>query len=297
MPQGTLDAVKNFLLVQIRNRGDRPFDAGLDALLARLFGANPYAWPPIGRRESLERLDRDALLDCYRRYYRGGELVLVVSGRVKATEVTPEARRLFAELPGGRAAAFPLPDPPPAATGREAIRVQGAQAQIFMGVVGAAFTDADHAHLKVLATVLGGGKASRFFSELRDEQGLAYTTSAQYPMRRKPGPFYAFLGTAPANLERSEAALREQLERVQREPVSDEELRVAKAFVLGTLAMDRRTNARQAWYLAYDELAGVGHDDVDRYAAQVEQVTAADVQRVARRYLEKIRTVTVQPPG
>ena len=112
----------------------------------------------------------------------------------------------------------------------------------------------------------------------------------------KPGPFYAFLGTAPANLERSEAALREQLERVQRQPVSDEELRVAKAFVLGTLAMDRRTNARQAWYLAYYELAGVGHDYVDRYSAQVKQVTAADVLRVARRYLDAIRTVAVQPP-
>ena len=69
--------------------------------------------------------------------------------------------------------------------------------------------------------MLGGGIASRFFSELRDEQGLAYTTSAQYPMRVKRGPFYAFLGTDPANAERSEAALREQLERVQREPVSE----------------------------------------------------------------------------
>jgi predicted Zn-dependent peptidase len=297
LPEGTLDAVKNFLLRQVRNRGDRPFDAGLDALFADLFGANPYAWQPIGRRESLERLDRDALLDRYRRYYRGGELVLVVSGRVKAAEVIPEVRRLFAEMPDGRAPALAVPDPPPASTGREAIRVQGAQAQIFMGVVGAAFTHADHAPLTVLATVLGGGNASRLFSELRDEQGLAYTTSTQYPIRVKPGLFYAFLGTAPANLERSEAALREQLERVQRQPVGDEELRVAKAFVLGTQAMDRRTNARQAWYLAYYELAGVGHDYVDRDSAQVKQVTAADVLRVARRYLDAIRTVAVQPPG
>jgi predicted Zn-dependent peptidase len=61
--------------------------------------------------------------------------------------------------------------------------------------------------------------------------------------------------------------------------------------------MDRRTNARQAWYLAYYELAGVGYDHADRYSAQVKQVTAADVLRVARRYLGTIRTVAVQPPG
>ena len=295
IPEGTLAAVKDFLILKIRNRGDRPFDAGLDTLLARLFGTNPNAWDPLGRRESLERLDRAALLDYYRRYYRGGDLALVMSGRVKAAEVIPEARRLFAELPGGRAPAVSVREPPPAATTREVIRIQGGQAQIFMGVAGAAFTDADHAPLRVLATVLGGGFASRFFAEIRDAQGLAYTALAQYPMRVTPGPFYAFLGTAPASVERSEAALREQLERVQREPVGDKELRVAKAFVLGTLAMDRRTNTRQAWYLARYELAGVGYDHVDRYAAQIEQVTAADIQRAARRYLGKVGTVIVRP--
>jgi zinc protease len=167
---------------------------------------------------------------------------------------------------------------------------------VLMGVIGPTFTNADHAPLKVLATVLGGGLAGRFFSELRDKLGLAYTTSAQYPMRLKRGPFYAYLGTAPANVERAEAALREQLERVQREPVTDEELRVAKAYLLGLLAMDRRTNARQAWYLASYELAGVGYDYFERYKAQVNAVSAAEVQRVARRYLDRIRTVVVQPP-
>lgn len=297
LPEPTLVAVRNFLLLQIRNRGERPFDAGLDTLLDRVFGEDPYAWDPIGLRDSVERLDRSALLEHYRRYYRGGELVLVVSGQVKAVEVMPEARRLFAGIPAGRVPEPAAPGPPPAEASRVSVRVQGAQAQVLMGAVGPGFTEEDHAALRVLATVLGGGLASRFFSELRDKQGLAYTTSAQYPMRLRPGPFYAFLGTDPANVERAEAALRAQLERVQREPVSDEELRVAKAFLLGVLAMDRRTNARQAWYLANYELAGVGYDYFDRYRVKIDEVTAADVQRVARRYLRLLRTVVVQPPA
>ena len=111
-------------------------------------------------------------------------------------------------------------------------------------------TDPDFAAMKVVSTVLGGGLAGRFFSELRDKQALAYTTAAQEPMRVEPGYFLALLGTAPDNVDKAEAALRDQLERIQREPVPDEELRVAKAYLLGSLAMDRRTNARQAWYLA-----------------------------------------------
>jgi len=60
--------------------------------------------------------------------------------------------------------------------------------------------------------------------------------------------------------------------------------------------LDRRTNARQAWYLAAAELAGVGYEFFDVYAANVKKVTRADVQRVARQYLGVMRTVVVQPP-
>jgi predicted Zn-dependent peptidase len=173
--------------------------------------------------------------------------------------------------------------------------VPGAQAQILMGTLAPALTDPDYPAVKVLSTVLGGGMAGRFFSELRDKQGLAYTAGTQYPARVDSSYFLAQLGTAPENVGRAEAALRAQLERVQRERVSDEELGVAKAYVLGNLAMDRRTNARQAWYLAAYEESGVGFEFLDRYVAAVRAVSATDVQRVAQRYLAVLRTVIVQP--
>lgn len=137
--------------------------------------------------------------------------------------------------------------------------------------------------------------AGRFFSELRDKEGLAYTTGTQYPARVDRSYFLAQLGTAPENATRAEAALRAQLERAQRERVSDEELRVAKAYLLGNLAMDRRTNARQAWYLAAFEQSGVGYEFLDRYVGAVRAVSAADIQRVAQLYLAVLRIVVVTP--
>ena len=296
MPDGVVVAVRDFLLRQVRNRGDKPYDVALDTLGVRVFGRHPYAWDPLGLKDSLARLDRDALLAHYKRHYVTGGLVLAVSGRVKTAEVIVQATRLFGSMPAGVAAPTAAPPRPPApAPWREARVVPGAQAQILMGALAPALTDPDYPAVKVLANVLGGGMAGRFFSELRDKQGLAYTTAAQYPARVDTGYFVAQLGTAPENVARAEAALRAQLERVQRERVSAEELRVAKAYVLGNLAMDRRTNARQAWYLAAYEESGVGYEFLDRYAAAVRAVTAADVQRVAQRYLAVLRTVIVQP--
>jgi predicted Zn-dependent peptidase len=296
-PDGTTRAVRDFLLRQVRNRGDKPAEAGLDAIMARLYGAHPYAWNPLGLRESLERLGRDGLLAHYRRHYVPGALVLAVSGQVTTAEVLAHAQRLFGGMSPGPVPQARPPAAPPARAARKVLEVPGAQAQILVAGPAPAMTDPDHAAVRVLATVLGGGMAGRFFSELRDKQALAYTTAAQHPARLDRSHFLVTLGTAPENVERAEAALGRELARVREEPVSAEELRVAKAYLLGTLAMDRRTNARQAWYLANLEAAGVGWEFLDRYVAQVRAVTAEDVQRAARRYLSTLRTVVVRPPG
>jgi zinc protease len=294
---GTIQAVRDFLARQIRNRADKPYDAAFDAMLARTFGDNPYGWDALGLKESVERMDRAALLAHYRRHYVPGGMVLAVSGKVKREDVIDRAQRLFGALSPGEPPAPNTAPPPNSAADRLVVTVPGAQSQVLMGGLAPSLTDADLAAMKVMTTVLGGGLASRFFSELRDKQGLAYTTAAREPLRVTPGYFLALLGTAPANQEKAEAALREQLERIQKQPVSDEELRVAKAYLLGTLAMDRRTNARQAWYLASLETAGVGHEFLERYQAQVRAVTAADVQRAARKYLATLRTVVAEPPS
>ena len=295
IPSGTFEAVRDFLIRQVRNRGDRPYFVALDTLSEAIYGENPYAWDPIGLKESLERIDRDALLAHYKKHYVPGGMVLAVSGRVKSPDVMAQAERLFGGMPPGPVPVAEPPKPPAPVAARDVLTVPGAQAQIVMGRLAPSLTDPDFPAVKVLSSILGGGMAGRFFSDLRDKQALAYTTATQFPSRVDQSYFLALLGTAPSNVAKAEAALTGELERIQREAVSDEELRVGKAYLLGNLEMDRRTNARQAWYLAFYEIAGVGYEFLDRYVARVPQVTSADVQRAAQRYLTLLRTVIVQP--
>src|SRR6185369_6342186 len=120
MPDGVVVAVRDFLLRQVRNRGDKPYDVALDTLGVRVFGRHPYAWDPLGLKDSLERLDRDALLAHYKRHYVPGGLVLAVSGRVKTAEVIAQATRLFGSMPAGGAPTASPPRPPAPAPWREA---------------------------------------------------------------------------------------------------------------------------------------------------------------------------------
>ncbi|MBI3028183.1 MAG: insulinase family protein [Candidatus Rokubacteria bacterium] len=295
MPAGVVEGVKQFLLRQVRNRGDQPYPVAFDTLMQSLFGPHPYAWRPLGRRESLERLDRAALLAHYRRHYVPGGMVLAVSGQVRAPLVLREVERLFGAMPAGQPPAATSVRAPAMAASRVGSDVPGAQAQILHGALAPPMTHPDYPAVKVLSTVLGGGMAGRFFSEIRDKQALAYSTAALYPTLADTAYFVAQLGTGPENLSRAQASLKKELERIREEPPAAEELRVAKAYLLGNFAMDRRTNERQAWYLATYELAGVGYEFLDRYVTGVRAVTPADVQRVARTYLGTIRESVAGP--
>src|SRR5439155_666527 len=82
---------------------------------------------------------------------------------------------------------------------------------------------------------------------------LAYSTGVLTPYRTGPIFFVAYLGTAPASAAAAEAGVLRELERVREAPVNGDELARAKAYVRGQLAMDRRTNARLAWYMAFFE--------------------------------------------
>jgi zinc protease len=286
---------RDWLRSRVQRRRDNAPARAFDEYYAALYGAHPYALSNLGTVESLGRIDHAAIVAWYRAFYRPERMTLTVSGQVVAAEVVAEARRLFGALP----AAPPAPEraiPPPTPSGRRVVIEQPAQqTQILVGGLAPALGHPDHAAVKVLATVLGGGMAGRLFVELRDKSALAYTATAYYEPVREPGTIVLYLGTMPENAGRAEQALLGEVRRVREAPVPAEELARAKGYLLGRYAMDRRTNERLAWYLGFYEVEGVGLAYPERYRQQVEAVTSADVQRVARAYLATLTSVVLGP--
>ncbi|HET7874360.1 MAG TPA: pitrilysin family protein [Methylomirabilota bacterium] len=279
----------------LHTRQDQPFPRALDTLMRRLYGTYPYGLPVAGRPETVERLDRAALMAHYRRYYRAGRMILSVSGDVRRAEVLASARRLFADAPAGDGGPDPVLPAARATLDRVTVARPSAQAQVLIGFLAPPAIHPDYAPVKVLSVALGGGMSGRLFAELRDKQGLAYVTGASYPTRVGPSYVLAQIGTAPANAARAEEGVKRELERLRQAPLSPPELDRAKAYLLGQFALDRRTNARLAWYAAFFEATGLGHDAAERYPRAVEAVTAEDVRRVAQTYLGSPTIVSLGP--
>ena len=294
-PNEEIERERRLVQSALQTRGDTPFQRAFDAMLQDLYGAHPYAWPSAGRRESIERIDRAALHAHYAAIYRPDRMVLAVSGHVPGDRVLRVAERLFRATPP---AAAPVTAGPVAATPRGDRRVVERpvqQAQVLVGYLGPSLTEPDYPAVRVLATVLGGGMSGRLFTELRDKRGLAYSVGVLSSFRTGPS-FVTYMGTAPASAEAAEAGVLSEIDRIRVEQVSERELARGKAFLLGNLAMDRRTNARHAWYLAFFEVIGAGWDFPERFERAVEAVTVADLARVAGRYLTRPTVVVLKPP-
>jgi len=295
LPADEIEKERRLLLGQIKARADAPFSLTFDTMLRDLYGAHPYALQNLGRRETIERFTRDDLLAHYRAIYHPERMVLAVSGEVPRDRVVRAVERLFGRM--ARATATPaeaVPAPSPKGD-RRVITLPAQQAQIVVGYLVPSLRDPLYPAVRVLAATLGGGMAGRLFVELRDRRGLAYSTGVTTQFRTGPAALIAYLGTAPANAAAAEAGVLSELERARATPATADELARAKAYVRGQLSMDRRTNARQAWYLAYFEVIGAGWDFPERFGRAIESVTAADVARAAERYLTRPTVVVLQP--
>jgi zinc protease len=296
LPAEEIERERRLIQSALQTRGDTPFQRAFDAVLHDLYGAHPYAWPSVGRRESIERISRANLQAHYAAIYRPDRIVLALSGNVQADKVVRTVERLFRDMPS-------VPTPVPVSTAEVAPRAERRlmerpvqQAQVLVGYLGPSLVEPDYAALRVLGTVLGGGMSGRLFRELRDRRGLAYSVGVLGSFRTGPSFLVTYLGTAPPNAEAAEAGVLTEIDRVRAEGITETELGRAKAYLLGNLAMDRRTSARHAWYLAFFEVIGAGWDFPDRYARAVEAVTTADVARAAQRYLTRPTIVVLQPP-
>jgi predicted Zn-dependent peptidase len=296
LPPEEVERERRLILSTIQSRGDSPFQRAFDSVLHDLYGAHPYAWPAVGRRESVERVSPEMLHAHYAAVYRPDRMVLAMSGNVPASKVLKAAEKLFKDLPAAATSARPSAADATARGGRRLVERPVQQAQVLVGYLGPSLLQPDYAASRVLATVLGGGMSGRLFRELRDQRGLAYSVGTLGSFRTGPSFLVSYVGTAPPNAEAAETGMLREIGRMRGEVVSARELARAKAYLLGNLAMDRRTSARHAWYMAFFEVVGAGWNFPERYARAVEAVTADDVARVAQRYLTQPTVIVLQPP-
>ena len=266
---------------------DNPKSVLSEQLAANAFQVQPYRWPVIGWMQDLKRLTLDDLKAHYKRFYTPSNALIVVVGDFRKEELLPKIERYFGSIPGGVAPDQDVPlDDPQLGERRISVRREAQLASVVMAYHVPNLHKPDSYVLEVIAALLSSGESSRLQTALVHDKQLALGAGADNSLlSRDPGLFSIGADVLPGkNPAEVEKAIDREIERLQKEPVGERELAKAKNQLEAAFIFSQDSLFYQAMLLAQHEIAR-GWRTIDEYLPAVRKVTAADVQRVAERYL------------
>jgi zinc protease len=273
-------------LASIQSAEDQPEVVAEKEFQKTLFLKSPYAHPVEGTKESVSRLTREAVLRFYQTYYHSNNSILTIVGDLTANEVkTKLSPRL------GKWQKAKIPEVPFITTfAREQKTVKNnrpiTQANIILGHSGVSRENPDFYALTVMNYILGGGGfASRLVEQIRNKRGLAYSVGSFFDPGKYPGSFQIVLQTKNSSAREAISLSLQQIELIQKEPVSEKELEGAKKYLVGSFPMRLDTQGKLANFLTQVEYYGLGLDYPEKYPSLINSVTREEVLRVARKYL------------
>jgi zinc protease len=269
----------------IKRSEEDPGTVASRALVKLVFPGHPYGVPVEGTLESVGKLTRDDVVRFHATNVRPDTTIIAVVG---AVTVDDARREIEARFGAWKPPAEPPARVPPATPGGpprdETVEKALTQATIVLGRQAIRQTDPDYFPLTVASYVLGGGSASRLYSRVREEGGLAYAVYSYVNPARYGASFIVSAQTRTAQVPKVIEIVREELTRMTREPVTERELKLAKEYLIGSFPLRLDTSSKVADFVVAIEQQGLGLDYADRYKERVAKVTAADVQRVAAKY-------------
>lgn len=278
---------------------DEPQSFMEEATLAATFEAHPYQWPIIGWLHDIESISLGDYQRYYHRYYQPNNCTLVVVGDIEPQEAMKEIAAAFGDLPEG-------PGPPqvtaqePKQYGERRVRVHR-EAQfpfILMCYHAPNWQDQDAYPLELLSVLLSQGRSSRLYRDLVYQQKLALEVEADYDFYHlNPFLFMVYGQPMPGKtVAQLEAALDAEIKRLQTVPVGDRELQKAKNQATAGFYMSLDSIFYRAMLLGQTETVA-RWTLLKEYLPKLQQVTAADVRRVAQKYLVPLnRTVGILVP-
>jgi zinc protease len=293
-PQAEIDRQKQAIIASIRAKEEDPGAVAQQKFAAALFPDSPYGRPVEGTEASVKALPQQNLKEFFERHYRPNRTILSVVGDISEQEITQALNQAFR---GWRKGAPGAPFSPSSKVGApQVVRVHKdlTQANIVLGHDGIPRNHPDYYAVQVMNYILGGGGfSSRAMDSIRNERGLAYSVYSFFGAEKSHGYFEFVMQTKNETAQEAIRLALQEMRRMSEEPVSEQELSDTKNYLTGSFPLRFDTNRKVASFLAQVEFLELGLDYPDRYNDLIGKVTRADIQRVAKLYLQPDKIVTV----
>jgi predicted Zn-dependent peptidase len=276
-----IEKERQVILEEIDSLFDSPGEL-VGLLIDQLLWDGPLGWDIAGRKDTISAFQRADLLAYLARHYAPGNTVISVAGSIDPLAIREQMAALLGDW---------SPAPPascePALDNQTAPRLKvhykdTEQVHLCLGVHGLPLAHPDRFVLGLLSTILGEGMSSRLFEELREKRGLAYDVHSYVDRFQDTGSAVVYAAVDPQRTVAAVEVILEELARLKDQPVPEAELTTAQDLTKGRFWLSLEDSRNVASWLGSQELLLGRIQTVDEVIAQVEAVTSADIQRLAR---------------
>ncbi len=248
------------------------------------WGDHPLGRPVMGTRENILGFSAGQIRAFFQRLYQPGRIIVSAAGHLDHDRFVDLVAPLFGTIEnGGR---FPRRQP---ARGRARVELcprDLEQTHLCVATRGLPIADPQRYAFSLMSAILGGNMSSRLFQEIRERRGLAYSVYSFAHAYVDSGMSGACAGVEPRNAQESVQLIIEALRALCEEPVDDDELGDAKEYTKGSLLLAAESNDNQMVRLAQNEFHFGRQVPLDEVVAEIESVTAGDIQHLAGRLFQ-----------
>jgi len=288
------EQAKRQTLEAIRRRPDSPAGIAAREFRKLVYGADH----PFGREsttDTVSRITRDDLVAFHRQFFVPNSLMLGVTGDFEKAAMLDVLRKTFGDWKPQTAALPPIP-PVTASTSSRSVNVLHrdiTQTHLRVGHLSVKEDDPDYFALALLEDILGGNSfTSRLFRDVRSRQGLAYSVGSRLiPGNLGPGVVVLQALTKAPTTHQTLSSMLDQMERLRKEPVTDDELQLAKDAFLNSFVFSFADAGQIVGRLMSLEYHGLPKDFLQRFRDSVVKLTKMDLLRVAYKHLHPDRVI------
>lgn len=278
-------------IAAIREELDDITDNGMRHLRELFFGDHPYRDDPLGRIETLEKLSLTQLTDHYRTLLSSCNIVVSVSGEFEREKLVAELSEWLEKIPARESVVsidYDFKRPFQAGTHEKALDKE--QVVVFEAYPGVGVRDKDF-EVGELLDELFSGMSSRLFVKVREEQGMAYFIGSSRMTGLKTGMFYFYGGTSTENYPKVFQEIENEIERVKRGEIGEEELERCKTCLKSGHRLGLQTPGSRAAQALLDTIYGLPINNWRSYNERINRITKEQLQQFAMKHFEKSNRV------
>ena len=282
---------KKVILQEIAMCDDTPEDLIYDYFFEGIYKNHPLGRQILGLSETIEKMTQKKVLEFYRHFYQGENLIISAAGPVDHDQFVIQCqkhfktRRKFVPKVTRRA--------PRWKNLRKIYERDMEQAHILVGLPAASFHDKFRFEAFILNALLGGGMTSRLYQAIREKQGLAYTVFSMLSTNEDSGNISVYAGTDTKNVKKVLHIIAEELLKIKKHGIKTSDINLFKTQVRGQLLMGSDDIDNRMTSLGVNEMIFKSYRSVDSIIAEMDKVTEKSVKLYIKKYLDLSKAAVV----